>query len=69
LALNEDSWNKYQKLVLTKLEDHDHVLKDITSQLTDIRVDLGQLKVKSGIWGLLGGAIPAISAILFILLK
>lgn len=58
------SWDHYSRLVLTKLDEHDDLLYDINKELMNIRVDIGMLKVKAGIWGLLGGAIPTIVAIL-----
>ena len=30
----------------------------IADTIVDVRIQLGMLKVKSGIWGLMGGAIP-----------
>lgn len=64
-----NGWDKYQKLVLAKLDDHDDLLKEINKQLTDIKVEVGQLKIKAGVWGAIGAAIPTIGAVLFILLK
>jgi hypothetical protein len=42
----------------TKLQD----------QITKVREDIAGLKVKSGIWGLIGGAIPVIATVLIYLL-
>lgn len=44
-----DGWTQYSKLVLTKLEDHEDILKDINKELTNVRVEIGMLKVKSGV--------------------
>lgn len=32
--------------------------------VTQVRIDVAKLKVKSGIWGLIGGAIPIIAYVL-----
>ena len=29
-------------------------------QLTQVRIEIAKLKVKSGIWGVIGGAIPVV---------
>ena len=80
------NWNEYQKLVLSKLEDHDKSFNDIKKLIQDnskeysdlksemagmkssvdslktnvscideIKTDIAQLQVKSGIWGAAGG--------------
>jgi len=37
--------------------------------ITSLKVDVAQLKIKAGIWGLIGGAIPVCTAILVWLLR
>jgi len=64
-----DGWTQYSKLVLTKLEDHEDILKDINKELTNVRVEIGMLKVKSGVWGLIGGLIPVAIALILNLFK
>lgn len=58
LQKDNSSWESYSRLVLKKLDEHEDVLKDISKELTNIRIDIGMLKVKSGLWGLVGGLIP-----------
>jgi len=67
--IDPNCWDRYQKLVLAKLEDHDRLLGTISSELTSIKVEIGQLKIKSGVWGAIGASIPTIAAVLFVLLK
>lgn len=69
LKINNESWESYSRLVLTKLDEHEDVLQDISKELTNIRVDIGMLKVKSGLWGLIGGFIPVAIAVILNLLK
>jgi hypothetical protein len=58
-----DGWSKYEKMVIEKLDDHDAKFSHIEDKLTQIQVDIATLKVKAGIWGGIGGMIPAIIAI------
>ena len=41
----------------------------IMSCITSLRVDVAQLKIKAGIWGLIGGAIPVCTALMIWLLR
>lgn len=42
---------------------NNHFFK-IQEQLTLIRIDVAKLKIKSGIWGLMGGLIPVLISII-----
>lgn len=53
-----NGWQEYQRLVLHELKAHTDTLSDFGKELTAVKVEIGMLKVKSGLWGLLGGAIP-----------
>ena len=75
-----NGWTEWSKHVLKKLEElekHDKDTQDaidlfkneINKILTEIKVEVAMLKVKSGIWGLIGGLIPVAIAIVYILLK
>lgn len=55
-----NGWSEYQKLVLHELETHSKELKEIREDVSSFKTELGILKVKSGIWGLLGGLMAAI---------
>ena len=58
-----NGWSKYEKMVIDKLDDHDDKFSGIEDKLTQIQVDIATLKVKAGVWGGIGGLIPAIIAI------
>ena len=58
-----NGWSKYEKMVIDKLDDHDDKFNGIEDKLTQIQVDIATLKVKAGVWGGIGGLIPAIIAI------
>lgn len=56
-----NNWTDFEKWMVNKLSD-------IESGISDLRVDVGKLKVKAGVWGLFGGSIPVIiSALVYYL--
>ena len=59
-----NGWSEYQKLVLSKLDEHGKALVTIQSDLTVLKVETGMLKVKSGLWGFAAGLLPALAALL-----
>ena len=63
LMADDNGWSKYEKMVIEKLDDHDDKFNGIENKLTQIQVDIATLKVKAGVWGGIGGLIPAIIAI------
>ena len=63
LMAEDNGWSKYEKMVIDKLDDHDDKFNGIEDKLTQIQVDIATLKVKAGIWGGIGGLIPAVIAI------
>lgn len=69
-----DKWSEYQKLVLHELESNSREIERLRTEFKDefklvrediqtIQVQIAFLKVKSGVWGLIGGAIPVVVAI------
>ena len=63
LMAEDNGWSKYEKMVIDKLDDHDDKFNGIENKLTQIQVDIATLKVKAGVWGGIGGLIPAVIAI------
>ena len=63
LMAEDNGWSKYEKMVIDKLDDHDDKFNGIEDKLTQIQVDIATLKVKAGVWGGIGGLIPAVIAI------
>jgi len=59
-----NGWQEYQRLVLHELGSLRQDLSEIAKEQGAIRVELGMLKVKSGLWGLLGGFVPVAVAVL-----
>lgn len=58
-----NGWQEYQRLVLHELASLRQDISVIAKDQGNIRVELGMLKVKSGLWGLLGGFVPVAVAI------
>ena len=61
--IDNNGWSRYEKMVIEKLDDHDDKFNGIENKLTQIQVDIATLKVKAGVWGGIGGLIPAVIAI------
>lgn len=59
VSTQNESWEQYQKLVLHKLDEHSQSLREIAKDISKLKGDVTMLKVKSGVWGMLGGIIPA----------
>tara|TARA_R110002060_G_scaffold24732_3_gene33652 strand:+ start:30 stop:260 length:231 start_codon:yes stop_codon:yes gene_type:complete len=60
LMADDNSWSKYEKMVLEKLDDHNTKFGLIESKLTQIQVDIATLKVKAGVWGGIAGLVPVV---------
>lgn len=53
------------KRQLTKLQETVNMALTECQSVPEMKVDIARLKVKAGIWGLIGGTIPVIVMILF----
>ena len=60
LMADIDSWSKYEKMVIDKLDEHGNKFNEIESKLTQIQVDIATLKVKASVWGGLAGLVPVV---------
>ena len=59
----ENGWKEYQLLVLHELKTHSQDLVAIRGELQKLHIEISALKVKSGMWGLIGGVIPVAIAL------
>ncbi len=66
---HENGWNEWSKHVLRELVRLNACYETLDTRLNDVRLEIVQLKVKSGIWGLVGGAIPVVVLLAFLILK
>lgn len=64
-----NNWTENSKFILEKLVDLSNGQTDLYNRLGDIRVAIAQLQVKSGVWGAIGGMIPALFMLVVYLLK
>ena len=66
MAKSEAKWDGYQRLVVSKLDDHSRALEALNADIKAIRVtdvpalqvEIGALKVKAGMWGAMAGLVP-----------
>ena len=69
---SEDGWNEYRKLVLSQLIDlnksveklNDRFDTYLSKDISNVKMEIATLKVKAGLWGLLGASIPSSVAII-----
>jgi len=58
-----DGWQKWSKFVLEELKrlnkNYEELTKKVNDELTELKTEVAILKVKAGIWGLIGGVITA----------
>lgn len=64
-----NGWKEYSKLVLSELKRLDQNQKDQFEKLEIISRQIAVLQIKSSLWGAVAGTVPAIGAVLFILLR
>lgn len=62
---DSDGWDEWRRYILKELER----LNDNYSKLSDVSVnmrsEIAALKVRAGVWGAIGGAIPVAAGILW----
>lgn len=64
-----NGWNEWSRHVLAELERLNGCYDGVSKQLSDIKVEIAMLKVKSGMWGAIGGCIPIVITILVYVLS
>ena len=64
-----NDWIKQEKFVLEGMGHLRENQKEIFGKLDTIIVDIATLKVKAGIWGLIGGMIPVGIMLIVLLIK
>ena len=60
-----DSWGAWANHVLKTMEDQASDIKEIRNSINGIQVEIAMLKVKSGMWGAMGGMIPVLVALMW----
>ena len=66
----KNGWAEWSRFVLKELERLNGCYDDINEKVGLIREEIVALKIKAGVWGLLGGMIPvAITLMIYIIIK
>lgn len=55
-----NGWNRHEEHVLRKLEELRGDQKRIYEEIQSLGRDVAALKVKAGVWGMLGGLVPVV---------
>ena len=58
-----DGWQEWGRHVLAELVRLNNLYEKQSQRIGEVREDIAGLKVKSGLWGLLGGLIPILIAL------
>ena len=70
---DDNGWNEHKRLVLESLKDCKVQGERTYTELVALRIDFEKfataMKIKSGIWGLLGGLLPAVGILLVLVLR
>ena len=64
-----NGWDEWRHHVLAELVRLNSQQGMLSSQFSDMRADLAGLKVKASLWGLVGGILPAVAALVYVLLR
>ena len=59
-ATTGNGWEEWKNAVLNAIQDQKDCSKNLSDKLDHITEEVIKLKVKSGIWGMLGGSIPVL---------
>ena len=66
---NQNDWNVWSRHVLKELERLNECMIHLDDEMRKISGELVALRVKSGMWGIIGGALPAVVALIYFLLS
>jgi len=58
MADNENDWEKWSVYILKELERLNDCYEESRKEIVKIGKDIVSLKVKSGMWGVIGGMVP-----------
>jgi len=59
-----NGWGEWSRHVLAELVRLNNCYEDMNKSLTKVHVNIGQLQIKSGVWGAIGGCIPVLIMII-----
>jgi hypothetical protein len=58
MPATKDGWSEWGRHVLAELERLNLAIDGLDTKLTTVLTDIAVLKIKAGVWGLVGGLIP-----------
>jgi len=69
-------WGEYRSLILAELKRLSEGIEGVklkidsmhTTEIGDLKAQMAVLQFKSGVWGLIAGAIPSAIAVIYVLL-
>lgn len=64
-----NGWTKWENHVLAELKRLNGWIEAVDQKLDKVSEEISGLKGKSGIWGLIGGFIPAVGVALYFLIR
>lgn len=66
---DDNGWHEWSRHVLAELERLNGVCELMRVDIAKVRIDIARLQVKAGVWGLIGGSIPVIIALILWMMK
>ncbi len=64
-----NGWSKWQEHVLAELKRYGVWMGNMDKSITHIKVKVGKLQVKAGVWGIIGGMVPVTIIVVLWLIK
>lgn len=65
----EESWERYQKLVLAQLQSLTQSIESVQKENAEIKTQIALLQLKSGLWGLGAGMLPGAMYLIYEAIK
>jgi hypothetical protein len=65
----EDPRAELKELHLKEMQRLNDCIIALTEELIQVRINVGRLEIKSGVWGFLAGFLPAIGMLIYFLVK
>ncbi len=66
---DDNGWSAYEKLVMSELKRLREKQDVMSAKLTGLCADVSALKVKAGVWGVLGGMLTGGVALVWMLVR
>ena len=69
MSPEQNGWNEWSRHVLAELERLNDCYNKLDTKMNRLFTEVAMLKVKSGVWGAIGGSMPVIAGVLWLLVK